>query len=509
MDTVKIKAKEAFSFSKGKAKTFYSKKRYFWGTVAVLAILLLVIFGGKKEEDELLVMERVELQKTVLASGEVTSDVDLDLSFEKSGTVKEIYVTVGEEVKKGKVLAILDQGPELAELKQAQGDLQSARESLDILEAGLVSAENTLEATISAQDSLVEAAYRAMLSDDLEAIATSGNSDEIPPEVTGLYTGDTEGTYTVRVESYVNSSSTGAIYKVTGLEKDVDDDNDIILGRYLPVGTRGIMIRFPSDFSISGYDTDWTIAVPNINGPSYASNYTAYQTAIANRDLAVSQAQATVDAKEAELNQSGITSYTADILRAQGGVSAAFASLEDTIIRAPSDGKITKIDSKLGERVEALSPVIGLQNVTNLYIEADVNESNIVGISIGQSVAITFDAFSDDRVFQGTVSEIDYSPKDDGSVVNYTITVLIEGDTSELRTGMTANIIITTLDITEALAVPKRALVEKGDESFLTIVNAKGKHELVPVSLGRDGNGGMIEIVGGINGGETIVLNPR
>ena len=190
-------------------------------------------------------------------------------------------------------------------------------------------------------------------------------------------------------------------------------------------------------------------------------------------------------------------------------MSAAFASLEDTIIRAPSDGKITKIDAKLGERVEALSPVIGLQNVTNLYIEADVNESNIVGISIGQSVAITFDAFSDDRVFQGTVSEIDYSPKDDGSVVNYTITVLIEGDTSELRTGMTANITITTLDITDALSVPKRALVEKGDENFLTIVNTKGKHELIPVSLGRDGNGGMIEIVGGINGGETIVLNPR
>jgi macrolide-specific efflux system membrane fusion protein len=139
----------------------------------LLLILLLVIFGGKKEEDELLVMERGELQKTVLASGEVTSDVDLDLSFEKSGTVKEIYVTVGEEVKKGKVLTILDQGPELAELKQAQGDLQSARESLDILEAGLVSAENTLEATISAQDSLVEAAYRAMLSDDLEAVPTS------------------------------------------------------------------------------------------------------------------------------------------------------------------------------------------------------------------------------------------------------------------------------------------------------------------------------------------------
>jgi macrolide-specific efflux system membrane fusion protein len=173
MDTVKTKAKEAFSFSKAKAKTFYANKRRFWGSVVVLLILLLVIFGGKKEEDELLVMERGELQKTVLASGEVTSDVDLDLSFEKSGTVKEIYVTVGEEVKKGKVLTILDQGPELAELKQAQGDLQSARESLDILEAGLVSAENTLEATISAQDSLVEAAYRAMLSDDLEAVPTS------------------------------------------------------------------------------------------------------------------------------------------------------------------------------------------------------------------------------------------------------------------------------------------------------------------------------------------------
>lgn len=509
MDKVNTKAKELFSFGKTKFRAFYARKRVFWGTIAVLVIVILVVTGGKKEEDELSVVERGELQKTVLASGTVTSDVDLDLSFEKSGVVKVINVNVGDDAKKGEVLATLDQGPELAELRQAQGDLQSAKESLDILQAGLISAQNTLEATKSAQDSLVEAAYRAMLSDDLEAIPTSKDTDQVAPEISGLYTADTEGTYTIRVEFAANVSSSKAIYKVSGLETDLDDDNDIIVGRYLPIGVNGLSIRFPSDFSISGYDTDWTVSVPNKNGASYASNYTAYQTALANRDLAISQAQADVDAKEAELAQSGITSYTADIIRAQGGVSAALASLEDTIIRAPSDGKITKVDAKLGERVESLAPVIGLQNVTDLYIEADVNESNIVGVSIGQNVSITFDALGDDKVFQGTVSEIDYSPKDDSSVVNYKITALIEGDTSELRTGMTANIIITTLDITDTIAIPQRSLIEKNDGAFVTVINEKGKHEQVPVTLGREGNGGMVEIVDGIKEGETIVLNPR
>jgi len=509
MDTMKDKMKKLYNTGRMKLKALYARKRLFWGSVIVLVIVLFVIFGGKKEEDEFSTVTRAELMKTVIASGTVTSDVDLDLSFEKSGTVTKINVSVGDEVRKGDVLATLDQSPELAELRQAQGDLQSAKESFDILQAGLSSAENTLEATKSAQDSLVEATYRAMLSDDLEAIPTSKNTDQKPPTVTGLYAGDTEGTYTVRVDSEVNSFATKAIYKVFGLETDLDDDNDIIIGRYLPVGILGVSILFPSDFTISGYDTDWTISVPNKNGASYASNYTAYQTAIANRDLAVSQAQTTVDAKEAELAQSGITSYTADIVRAQGGVSGAYASLEDTIIRAPSDGKITKIDVKLGEPVESLSGVIGLQNVTDLYIEADVNESNIVGVSIGQSVAITFDALGDERVFAGTVSEIDYSPKDEGSVVNYRITVLIEGETSELRTGMTANIVITTLDVKDAIAVPKRSLIEKNDGTFVTIVNEKGKHEVVPVTLGREGNGGMVEVVDGINEGETIVLNPR
>ena len=466
---------------KAKYRSMSKRRRILYGVGLVVLILIIVGIGGKKDdgEDTLVVAPQV-LSKTVQVTGKLTSDVDLTLSFEKAGSVRDIRVAVGQDVKAGTILATLEAAEEYADVKRAENNLASAKAQL--------------AAAQSAQDALVEAAYRTLLSDDLVAEPTAKDTDEVPPEVRGLYTGMMEGEYIVHAELAINTGPTNAIYKVSGLEKDLDDDNDIILGRYVPIGIFGLSMRFPDDFTVSGYDTDWKIAVPNTEGENYAANYNAYQNALATRDLELAQKQGDVLTKEADL-------------------TSVYATLENTIIRAPSSGKVTKIDIQKGERVEALQEVIALQDVNNLYVEADVNESNIVGLKPGQIVSITFDALTEEEVFSGSVSDIDIAPSDDGEVTNYTITALIDSPDGMqnpiLRPGMTANMTIMLFKDEAVIAIPRRALIPGDDGWYVDVLDEKENTSRVKVSLGRDADGGLVEVTSGLSGGETIDLDPK
>lgn len=82
-----------------------------------------------------------------------------------------------------------------------------------------------------------------------------------------------------------------------------------------------------------------------------------------------------------------------------------------------------------------------LQDINNVYLEANINEANITSIKLGVSVNITFDAFGTEQIFKGSILKIDPSSTIISGVVNYKITANIF-NTSELRPGMTANMTI-------------------------------------------------------------------
>jgi HlyD family secretion protein len=191
-------------------------------------------------------------------------------------------------------------------------------------------------------------------------------------------------------------------------------------------------------------------------------------------------------------------------------VASAQAVYENTIVRAPADGTITRIAVKLGELVAPQQTIVVLQDIGNLYLEAYVNEANIARIAMGQTVTFTLDAFDQQQEFSGKISMIDLGSTLISGVVNYKITAAI--DTIEgIKPGMTANMTVQISQKDNVLVIPSRAIVKDdafpGKDFIRVITNSKRKTFVnKEIVKGMEGDAGLIEIQSGLTEGEEIVV---
>jgi RND family efflux transporter MFP subunit len=271
-----------------------------------------------------------------------------------------------------------------------------------------------------------------------------------------------------------------------------------------PLGNSGLYIRFPStnDF------VNWVIQIPNKKAPDYLSNYNAYQSAVSQAESSIEQATKDLELKKTRSQGSDTDLARAEIISAEGQVQSAQAKFEDTILRAPADGTITSVDLKLGELSEAQKPIITLQDVSNLYVEAKINESNIANVKLGQSVTMTFDAFGTSRIFNGTVVHIDPGATTTDGIVNYKIKASILNLDQAIRTGMNADISILTAEKDHALVIPKAAVISRDDKTYVNVITKKDSQEYKEkeIKTGLTGDGNRIEITNGLSDGEEIAI---
>ncbi len=502
----KNKFARLISFLKAKIAFFYSKKKIFWPSVIIAFIFIVIILQNNGGTKEIQKISYGNHQKTIEATGEVTSDIDLTLPFKKSGTVKSISVGVGDLVKQGQILATLEAGNENAEVMQARGALLKAEaeynSAIDVTQnQEIAKAELELENAKVEQDTLVENAYRTLLSSGLEAVSEDGDQDVSAPTISGSYLCGEEGSYTL--DMYASGASSGYSFEVHGLEEGFT--GSVKTDVSVPIGECGLTIIFPSGFN-SG--KDWIIDIPNKSSSEYASNLNTYNLALSTKQKVISELEADLEIKKTQVSTGDTKIAYANLVSAQGVYAGAVALLEETIIRAPASGKVTKIDANIGERVEAFDPVVVVQDVDNLYIEANINESNILNIQNGQKVEITFDS-SSNEVFYGSVINIDIAPTVVSSVVNYKITISLENADDRIRPGMTANIKVIVADKLNIIAVPIRSLVDAdGKKSVKVSPYPNGDDSVLrEVSTGEYLDGALVEIVGGLEADEYIIMS--
>lgn len=496
-----------------------NKKRVIVISIIILFVLFMVL-KPKTVDPKLITVIPVESQNlisAVKASGKVTSVTDLNLSFKSADIVQKVSVSVGDKVKQGQVLASLELGNESAAVKQALGGLKSAQatlqktkegattEELRVSETAYNNAVRDYEKTKLNQDALVENARRALYSQYLEPISDS-SSTNTAPTISGVYSGEREGTYKLTVYS----TGAGAYFSVTGLSTSSDS---ISIGSAKPLGTDGLFVTFPDQSSTSV--GSWTISIPNKASSNYTTNYNAYLAAKQNRDLAVSQAQSVVDARKADLDLKRAGARSADleiaeanVVTAEGVYQNALANLEKKILRAPADGTVTRVDVKVGELAESMKPVIVVQDVGKLYIEADVNESSITNVLPGQTVEFTIDAFGQSRIFKGSVIQVEPSATITDGIVNYKIKTSIDENDPQIRPGMNANIVVTTGTKENVIAIPGAAIENKdGKKNVRVITNEKRKKYIErEVTTGLVGDGNMTEVLSGLVAGEKVAL---
>ncbi len=246
------------------------------------------------------------------------------------------------------------------------------------------------------------------------------------------------------------------------------------------------------------------------SNPTLAADIASAKNDVTSAHLQLTMAQqAHDDATTTDaLNQTRV-----GLLNATNAYAQAKASLKDlqqTAARAslvaPAAGVVTAVNVTPG--ADAPTGAAITIDESTYQVTADVVESDISSIQLGQTADITIDSIGADLT--GTVASIaptaasSGSSGSSGSPVSYAVTIDVSSPPKTLKSGMTADITITTASASGVLAVPAAAIRgTSGNYSVLVLVN--GSPEARPVEVGLM-TSSLVEIKSGLNEGDEVVI---
>jgi RND family efflux transporter MFP subunit len=218
---------------------------------------------------------------------------------------------------------------------------------------------------------------------------------------------------------------------------------------------------------------------------------------------------ASVDSAEARYLQ-----VKSGIAVAEAVVEGAQVALENTIIRAPFDGTVLSKDADVGEVVAPLAAsafskaaVVTIADLRSLQVEADVSESNLEGITVGQRCEIVLDAYPD-HPYPASVAMI--VPTADRAKATVQVKVAFRFYDARVLPEMSAKVHFFPAPLPAAgadtqprLTVPAGAVAERAGRTVVYIVE-RGRATEVPVTIGRR-LGASVTILQGLAPGALVI----
>jgi len=229
----------------------------------------------------------------------------------------------------------------------------------------------------------------------------------------------------------------------------------------------------------------------------------------------VSRASHDIAVARQDKARANIASLQAGIAAAQANLRGTDVAVEQTLIRAPFDGVVLTKAANVGDVVtpfssalDAKGAVVTMADMSTLEVEADVSESNLSRVHIGQPVEIQLDALPDMR-FRGVVA------RTVPTVIRAKATVMtkirfLEADARVLP-EMSAKVAFLTQEISDEDRAPRAALnvaalTTRAGRNVVFVVRDDKVAE-VPVETGAK-MGDLVEIRSGPRPDEKVVLRP-
>lgn len=254
-------------------------------------------------------------------------------------------------------------------------------------------------------------------------------------------------------------------------------------------------------------------------------------------------AQADQEAAEQSVEAARFTVASSEATR-----NEAADNLKRTSIFAPRDGTVSALAREAGESIlgtQQMSPteIMRISDLNTMEVDVDVNESDIIRISKGDTALLEVDAYLD-RKFKGVVTEIANAAKNVGGmstdqVTNFSVKIsILKSSYSDLitdsspwpfRPGMSATVEILTKTGNDLLTVPIEAVTTRSDttgsanrfQAKTDTLNIKedqkdvvcvflydnGIARLVPVETGIQ-DSRYIEIKSGLKAGDEVIRGP-
>ncbi|TMQ49435.1 MAG: efflux RND transporter periplasmic adaptor subunit [Candidatus Eisenbacteria bacterium] len=196
---------------------------------------------------------------------------------------------------------------------------------------------------------------------------------------------------------------------------------------------------------------------------------------VSPQEIETSRTQRNTERARADVNREEVARSSAAILSAQD-------NLRKTVFTAPIAGTVTQLNVERGEIVmvgtmnNPGTVILSIADLRRMKVEADVDETDVAAIRVGQTATVKVDALPD-TTLTGAVVEIANSPKvtelgTQEQQTNFVVDVMIDHPPSTLRPGMTADVEIKTGTKSGVLHVPIQAVVVRTAEE-LAKANAK------------------------------------
>ncbi len=181
---------------------------------------------------------------------------------------------------------------------------------------------------------------------------------------------------------------------------------------------------------------------------------------------------------------------------------------EDGCLYADGAGIVTEVVYQAGDRLRDAGIMLSYAAPDAMTISLDVTQEDIVDLKVGDKVDITFTAY-EDVSYEGRIRSINTTAtSSESNTVSYTVVIVVEGDTSLLYGGMTADVVFVTEQKDNVLYISKKAIMDENGRTYVYHKTSTGEMEWKEVEVGID-NGVNIEILSGLEEGDTIYLASR
>ena len=180
-------------------------------------------------------------------------------------------------------------------------------------------------------------------------------------------------------------------------------------------------------------------------------------------------------------------------------VEDAEISLSHTTIRAPISGVITQRLVELGDLVRGNEEIFVVADLDILLVKIFIPERRMFQVQVGQQATISVEALPD-QVFEGRIRMISPEVIAESGTVKATLEIPANG---LLKPGMFATVRLITDLRSQALVIPKKALVLETEEDDVYVI-ADGKVRRAAVELGLV-DGDRVEVLSGLSEGDLLI----
>jgi RND family efflux transporter MFP subunit len=190
---------------------------------------------------------------------------------------------------------------------------------------------------------------------------------------------------------------------------------------------------------------------------------------------------------------------------------AQIESIADTLaapktftFRSPASGAVVDKAVVEGSAITAGMKLMRIEDHAAIWLDLQVYEDQMAAVAVGQAVEATVEGLPG-QTFRGTVTFV--HPHVDHMSRTMVARVALQNGDGSLRPGMYASALIVTRPVEDAVQVPREAVIDTGTRQVAFLALAAGHFEPRDVRMGITGDDGRVQILSGLEAGDTVVTS--